>query len=118
VQFREGEQIMDVSLPGALLTVGPYMPKPKYPRDAMVGRAAVGENERLRRELERISIENRNLARELARLKDAHEDLSESALIWIRMYERQLDRANRALAGSLHAPGAGKQNGNGTGSGE
>jgi hypothetical protein len=106
---------MDVPLPGAWLTIGPYMSKPKYPRDTMVGRAAVGENERLRRELERISIENRNLARELARLKDAHEDLSESSLIWIQMYERQLERANRALAGSRQAPGEGahKSNGNG-----
>jgi hypothetical protein len=95
---------MDVPLPGAWLTIGPYMPKPKYPREAMAGRAAVGENERLRRELERISIENRNLARELARLRDAHEDLSESALIWIQMYESQLERANRAQAGSLKAP--------------
>lgn len=103
---------MDVPLPGAWLTIGPYMPKPKYPREAMAGRAAVGENERLRRELERISIENRNLARELARLRDAHEDLSESALIWIQMYERQLERANRAQAGSRKATGEGS-NGNG-----
>lgn len=101
---------MNVPLVGALLTIGPYMPKPKYSRDAMVGRAAVGENERLRRELERISIENRNLARELARLREAHEDLSESALIWIQMYERQLDRANRAHAGQKEA-----DNGNGSG---
>jgi hypothetical protein len=106
---------MDVPLPGAWLTIEPYMPKPKYPRDVMAGRAAVGENERLRRELERIWNENRHLARELARLREAHEDLSESALIWIQMYERQLERANRAQAGSRTAPGDG---GNGNGSDE
>ncbi len=95
---------MDVPLP-AFETLERYMPTPKYPRQGMVGRAAVGENERLRRELERISIENRNLARELARLRDAHEDLSESALIWIQMYERQLDRANRTQSASRQASG-------------
>lgn len=104
---------MDVPLPGAFETIGRYMPTPKYARQEMVGRAAVGENERLRRELERIAIENRNLARELARLRDAHEDLSESALIWIRMYEGQLDRANRADTACRQASG----NGNGTDAG-
>jgi hypothetical protein len=98
---------MDVPLPGAFETIGRYMPTPKYARQEMVGRAAVGENERLRRELERIAIENRNLARELARLRDAHEDLSESALIWIRMYEGQLDRANRADTACRQASGKG-----------
>lgn len=108
---------MDVPLPGAFETIGRYMPTPKYARQEMVGRAAVGENERLRRELERIAIENRNLARELARLRDAHEDLSESALIWIQMYERQLDRANRTQSASRQASGEGipKEAGNGDG---
>ena len=99
---------MDVSLPDAWLAAGPYVPKPRFAREPMVGRAAVGENERLRRELERISVENRNLALELARLRDAHDDLTESALMWIQMYERQLDRANRADAGNGPAPGNGE----------
>jgi hypothetical protein len=85
-------------------TIGRYMPNSKYTRETMAGRAAVGENERLRRELERIYLENRNLTRELARLKDSHEDLTESALIWIQMYEYQLDRANRATAKAKDCP--------------
>jgi septation ring formation regulator EzrA len=87
---------MDVQLPGSWPTIGRYMPNSKYPREAMAGRAAVGENERLRRELERIYRENRNLVRELGRLRDSYEDLTESALIWIQMYEYQLERVNRA----------------------
>ncbi len=106
---------MDVPLPGAFETIERYMPTPKYPRQGMVGRAAVGENERLRRELERISIENRNLARELTRLRDAHEDLSESALIWIQMYERQLDRANRTQSASRQGSSEGIPKQTGTG---
>jgi septation ring formation regulator EzrA len=81
---------MDVPGSGAWSTIG----------RTMTGRAAFGENERLRRELERISIENRQLTRELARVREAYDDLSESALIWIQMYRRQLDRANRAHPGS------------------
>jgi hypothetical protein len=95
------------------------MPKPKYPRDVTIARgAAIGENERLRRELERIYVENRNLARELARLREAHEDLSESALIWIQMYERQLERANRADADKGHAPDNGNHKHSRNGDGE
>jgi hypothetical protein len=81
-----------------LLTIERHMPNSKYSRDAMIGRGAVSENERLRRELERVSAANRALERELAQLRESHDDLSESALIWIRMYERQLDPANRLRA--------------------
>jgi hypothetical protein len=71
------------------------MPNSKYSREAMMRRGAVSENEWLRRELERVSAANRALERELAQLRESHDDLSESALIWIRMYERQLDHATR-----------------------
>jgi hypothetical protein len=91
---------MDHPFPGSLLTPVRHMPNSKYSREAMMGRGAVSENERLRRELERVSAANRNLEREIARLRESHDDLSASALIWIRMYERQLDHANRLRAAS------------------
>lgn len=106
---------MDVQLLGTWPTIGRYMPNSKYPRETMAGRAAVGENERLRRELERIYVENRNMARELARLRDSYEDLTESALIWIKMYEYQLDRANHA---ALKAKGCPEQANEGKGPGD
>jgi hypothetical protein len=91
---------MDVQFLGSLLTAERHMPNSKYSREAMMGRGAVSENERLRRELERVSAVNRNLESDLARLRESHDDLSESALIWIRMYERQLDHANRLRTAS------------------
>jgi SMC interacting uncharacterized protein involved in chromosome segregation len=49
-------------------------------------------------ELERIESENRELTRDLERLRADHEALRESVLIWIRLYEGQLQRANSAAA--------------------
>jgi hypothetical protein len=49
---------------------------------------------------ERLGDENTHarLAMEVARLAEDNEDLRESARIWIWLYEKQLDRANRAVA--------------------
>ena len=47
---------------------------------------------------ERLGGENARLAMEVARLTQELEDLHESARIWIWLYEKQLDRANRAVA--------------------
>jgi hypothetical protein len=57
---------------------------------------AFREREHLRRECEDIRAENARLADELERSRDENLALRESAEIWIRMYENQLARANRA----------------------
>jgi hypothetical protein len=49
---------------------------------------------------------NRRLAAENARLKEENDTLREAAGMWIRLYERQLERANRATAGSDSTPGS------------
>ena len=51
--------------------------------------------ERQRRQL----LENtRHLAAENARLAEENHDLREAATLWIRLYEKQLERANRATS--------------------
>jgi hypothetical protein len=55
---------------------------------------ALGESECLRHERERLAQDHARLAREVARLKELNDELSESAEIWIRMYENALARAN------------------------
>ena len=57
---------------------------------------ALEERDRLRREREWLGEENRRLMAEVSRLAQENEALRGSAEIWIRMYERQLARANRA----------------------
>jgi hypothetical protein len=58
---------------------------------------SLAEADRLQTERERLSEENVRLAREIARLTQENEALRESAEIWIRMYENQLERANDAV---------------------
>ena len=41
---------------------------------------------------------NRDLAAENARLAEENHDLREAATLWIRLYEKQLERANRAIS--------------------
>jgi hypothetical protein len=55
----------------------------------------IGERERPRREL---LEDNRRLAAENARLTDENRALREAASLWIRLYEKQLDRANHATS--------------------
>jgi len=50
------------------------------------------------RPIEWAGNENARLTREIARLAQENEDLRESARIWIWLYEKQLDRANKAVA--------------------
>ncbi len=61
---------------------------------------ALAESEGLRRELVTLDAENARLAEEIQRLRDENQDLRDSAAIWIRLYERQLGRANDAIRGS------------------
>ena len=61
---------------------------------------ALAESEGLRRELVTLDAENARLAEEIKRLRDENQDLRDSAAIWIRLYERQLGRANDAIRGS------------------
>ncbi len=58
-------------------------------------RLAFGERERLRDERDRFAEENQRLAMELKRVAEENTALREAARIWIRLYEKQLDRANR-----------------------
>jgi LPS sulfotransferase NodH len=57
---------------------------------------ALAERARLLRECEDFGAENARLGTDLERLRQENEALRESAEIWIRMYESQLARANRA----------------------
>lgn len=50
------------------------------------------------REILRLSSQNARLSEELARARSRHQDLIQSAEIWIRLYEAQLARANGAEA--------------------
>jgi len=59
-------------------------------------RLAFGEGERLREEREQLAAENRRLTGELARVNEENASLRDAATIWIRLYEKQLERANRA----------------------
>jgi hypothetical protein len=54
------------------------------------------ERERDRQERQDLLDENRRLAAEIDRLADENRALREAASIWIRLYEKQLDRANLA----------------------
>jgi hypothetical protein len=54
---------------------------------------AITERERQCRE---ALEDNRRLAAENARLVDENYTLREAAAMWIRLYERQLERANEA----------------------
>jgi hypothetical protein len=61
---------------------------------------SLADRERVRRELLKLDAENARLAEEIKRLRDENQDLRDSAAIWIRLYERQLGRANEAVRGS------------------
>jgi hypothetical protein len=59
----------------------------------------LGEHEHLRRELVRLDADNARLAAEVRRLGEENQDLKKAAELWIRLYERQLARANAAVKG-------------------
>ena len=52
------------------------------------------------REILRLNHENARLHRELERMRAQHEDLTRSAELWIRLYERQLQLASARTAAS------------------
>ena len=58
-------------------------------------KGATTDKDRQRRDLLET---NRRLLDDNARLADENRALREAAAIWIRLYERQLDRANAAVA--------------------
>jgi hypothetical protein len=58
---------------------------------------AISARERPRREL---LDDNRWLAAENARLLEENDALREAAAMWIRLYEKQLERANHAISTS------------------
>ena len=55
------------------------------------------EQDSLRRQLADVDAENARLATEIRRLQEENQDLRDAADIWIRLYERQLTRANEAV---------------------
>ena len=55
---------------------------------------------------EQLRAEMARLTREIERLKQENMDLRESAEIWIRLYENQLSRANRAADLLAHCANA------------
>ena len=65
---------------------------------------ALAERARHRRESEGLGAENARLGTEIERLRQENEALRQSAETWIRMYENQLARANRASELLANAP--------------
>jgi predicted nuclease with TOPRIM domain len=61
-------------------------------------RGLLAERERLREECRRQESETRALLEIVEELEADNTDLQESTLMWIDLYERQLERANRAVA--------------------
>lgn len=57
---------------------------------------AFGEREHLRRKTAALADEIGQLTKEVQHLRQENRDLRDAAAIWIRMYERQLSRANSA----------------------
>ena len=62
---------------------------------------ALGETDCLRRHHEWLAEDHARLAKEVARLTALNDELSESAEIWIQMYEKALARANGARREAL-----------------
>jgi hypothetical protein len=60
----------------------------------------IAGRDRPRRE---VLADNRRLAAENARLAEENHALREAASLWIRLYEKQLERANRATSASNQA---------------
>jgi hypothetical protein len=62
---------------------------------------ALGETDCLRRRNEWLAEDHARLTREVTRLTALNDELSESAQIWIQMYEKALARANEARRETL-----------------
>jgi hypothetical protein len=99
---------MDVAVVPGLISEGRFMTPPKM-REHIPLRGTLAENDRLREECRRLTSENKALLQVIDTLLADNSDLRESALMWISLYERQLERANRAIArlgGIEDEPGA------------
>jgi len=71
-----------------------------------------GEREHLRRKTAALTEEIGQLTQEIQRLRQENRDLRDAAAMWIRMYERQLSRANCATRQiEAAAPPAGSESG-------
>lgn len=88
---------MDVAVIPGLMSDGRFVSSPKHMRDIPL-RGALAESDRLREECRRQASENKALLQVIDTLLADNSDLRESALLWINLYERQLERANRAIA--------------------
>jgi hypothetical protein len=67
------------------------MSYPRHVKEADI--TVLAENERLRRDWDKLWLERQALRREIEKLRGEKLDLQESALIWIGLYERALERA-------------------------
>ena len=70
-------------------------PRPRARVEHAVG-LAFGERDQLKQQVSALARQIGRLTDELARVREENLDLREAAALWIRMYERQLSRANRA----------------------
>jgi hypothetical protein len=95
-----------VAIPKRPRTIGGTMSYPRHVREADI--AVLAENERLRREWDRLWLERQALSREIEKLREEKLDLQESALIWIGLYEKALDREleARGRSASSESPAA------------
>ena len=66
------------------------------PRHEVAVGLAFAERDHLRERATSLSKEVGRLTDEIERLRQENHDLREAAAIWIRMYEKQLSRANQA----------------------
>ena len=60
------------------------------------GSLSLDEQDRLRGELADLAADRARLETEIRRLQEENQDLRDAAELWIRLYERQLTRANEA----------------------
>lgn len=59
---------------------------------------AFGERDQLRQQAGALARQVARLTEELSRVRQENQDLRQAADIWIRLYERQLTRANEAAS--------------------
>jgi len=75
---------------------------------ARVESAPCGDADRLARQAEALAGQNARLIAQNAELRRALADLEASAEIWIRLYERQLQRANALDGREVQRPSGGR----------
>jgi hypothetical protein len=89
--FEEVKAMDAVTVAPERMTLnGPHMSYPRHVKEADI--TVLAENERLRRDWDKLWLERQALRREIEKLRGEKLDLQESALIWIGLYERALER--------------------------